>query len=196
MPASLQDLINTFGYAAVLVGTFLEGETVLILGGVAARLQYLKLEWVIAVAFVGSLLGDQLWFFLGRRYGRRLLARHPAWQAKAEKIHRMLDRFETAVLIGFRFLYGFRNLTPFVVGMSRVGRAKFLILNVVGALIWSVSGAILGYVFAHTVDLLLGDIKRYELEVMVFVVIVALIVWGACFLRKKLHDRPSSHGNG
>lgn len=37
---------------------------------------------------------------------------------------------------------------------------------------------------------------NYELEVMVFVVIVALIVWGACFLRKKLHDRPSSHGNG
>ena len=59
MPTSLQDLIDAYGYAVVLIGTFLEGVTVLILGGVAARLRYLRLEWVIPAASAATMLGGQ-----------------------------------------------------------------------------------------------------------------------------------------
>ena len=70
---SLETMIATYGYGAVLVGTFLEGETVVLLGGFAAHRGYLDLPWVIAVAFAGSLLGDQLYFYLGRRHSARIL---------------------------------------------------------------------------------------------------------------------------
>ena len=63
---TLQSLIDTYGYLAILVGTFFEGETILVLGGFAAYRGYLHLPWVIIAAFVGSLCGDQLFFFLGR----------------------------------------------------------------------------------------------------------------------------------
>jgi len=44
---SLEDFLNSYGYAAVLAGTFLEGETILILAGIAAKMGYLDLRWVI-----------------------------------------------------------------------------------------------------------------------------------------------------
>ena len=70
---TLESMINTHGYWAVLVGTFFEGETVLLLGGFAASQGYLVLRWVIVVAFFGTLCADQLFFFLGRRYSQATL---------------------------------------------------------------------------------------------------------------------------
>ena len=53
-------LVHTYGYAAVFIGSFLEGETTLALGGFAAQRGHLALPWVIAVAEAGGFLGDQL----------------------------------------------------------------------------------------------------------------------------------------
>ena len=61
----LLSIIENYGYAAILIGTFLEGETILVLAGVAAHQGYLVLTWVIIAAFVGSLCGDQLFFLFG-----------------------------------------------------------------------------------------------------------------------------------
>jgi len=47
---SLEELISTYGYAAIGIGTFLEGETILILVGFAAHRGYLELPWVIVFA--------------------------------------------------------------------------------------------------------------------------------------------------
>ena len=57
---SLQQLITDYGYLAILMGTFLEGETILILGGFASHRGYLELPWVVVSAFIGTLAGDQL----------------------------------------------------------------------------------------------------------------------------------------
>jgi len=177
MPESLQALIDSYGYAVLFIGTLLEGETVLVLGGAAARLGHLKLEWVIACAFAGSLLGDQLWFWVGRRYGPRLLARRPAWTPGVERVHALLARFEIPLLVGFRFVYGIRNLTPFVVGMSPIGAVKFATLNAFGALLWAVAGAGLGFALAHAVDALLGHIKRFELQLFAAIAFVGFGLW-------------------
>ncbi len=61
----LQSIIEHYGYAAILIGTFLEGETILVLAGLAAHQGYLVLSWVISAAFLGSLCGDQLFFIWG-----------------------------------------------------------------------------------------------------------------------------------
>jgi membrane protein DedA with SNARE-associated domain len=178
MPESVQALIDSYGYAVLFIGTVLEGETVLVLGGAAARLGHLRLEWVVACAFAGSLLGDQLWFWIGRRYGARLLARRPAWQPGVARVHARLARYEVPLLVGFRFVYGIRNLTPFVVGMSRIGAVKFAVLNALGALLWAVAGAALGYALAHAADALLGDLKRFELYLFAAIITVGLGLWG------------------
>lgn len=189
MLAQLQQFIDDYGYIAVFLGTLFEGETILLLGGLAAQFGYLELPWVIAVAFVGSLSGDQFWFFIGRRHGNTLLARFPTWQQRVEKVHGVLRRYETPVLLGFRFFYGFRNLTPFVVGMGRISTGKFVSLNAIGAIIWSVTIACAGYVFGQAVELVLGDIKRYQVWTIVFVLIIGVGIWLVHMIRGKRRER-------
>jgi membrane protein DedA with SNARE-associated domain len=57
-------VIGSYGYIALFLGTFVEGETILLMAGFAAHLGYLYLPWVILVAFLGSLSGDQVFFLL------------------------------------------------------------------------------------------------------------------------------------
>lgn len=188
---TLEHVIDSYGYAALVIGTFLEGETILVLGGIAAKLGYLKLPWVIVSAFVGTLCGDQLLFFLGRRHGQALLQkRHPRWRQRAEKVHRMLEHHRIPVIIGFRFLYGFRTVTPFVLGMSRVPVWQFVSLNIISAAAWAALFGTLGYAFGQGLELVLGDIHHYEKEILGLVSAVGITVW----LVRWATNRKSRHG--
>ena len=174
---TLEYIIIAYGYWAILFGTFLEGETVLILGGFAAYQGYLKLPWVILIAFLGTLSGDQLFFYIGRKYGSKILASHPAWHVRANRVRRLLERYQDYLILLFRFLYGLRILTPFVLGLSRVSRGRFLLLNTVGALVWAIAVGTGGYLFGHALEVLIGDLKRFEAEILGLVVLAGVVVW-------------------
>ena len=181
----LSSLIEHYGYAAILIGTFLEGETILVLAGLAAHQGYLVLSWVILAAFVGSLCGDQLFFYLGRKHSQAVLSKRPAWKQKAEKVHKMMNRFQTPMILCFRFLYGLRTVAPFVIGMSPVSVKKFILLNAAGALVWAVAVASGGYFFGRALEVLIGKLKSYEMYIMGSVAIVGVLVWIFHFYRRR-----------
>ena len=186
----LQSMIENYGYAAILVGTFLEGETILVLAGLAAQQGYLNLSGVILAAFLGSLSGDQLFFYLGRKHSRAVLARRPAWKEKAEKVHKIMNRFQTLIILSFRFLYGLRTVTPFVIGMSPVSVKKFMALNAVGALVWAAAFGTGGYLFGRALELFIGKIKHYEAQVFAGIALLGLLVWAVHFyLRNKRRNQ-------
>lgn len=140
----LNELIQTYGYAAVAVGTFLEGESVLLLAGAAAFHGQLSLPVVIAVATVASFFGDQLFFLIGRRFGPSLIARYPGIEPRINRFNQLIERFHQPLILSIRFLYGLRIAGPIAVGMSRVPWFSFLSLNLVGAVIWATLIAYLG----------------------------------------------------
>ena len=180
---SPESLIASYGYLAVLVGSFLEGETIVVLGGLAAKLGYLQLPWVIVCAFAGSLCGDQLYFFLGRYKGAAILARRPAWQGRVARVHDRLLRHQVAVMLGFRFIYGLRSVTPFVIGMSSIPTLRFVVLNVLGAGLWALVIGVLGYLFGHALEAVLGDLHHYELRLLASVLVIGGGVWLTRVLR-------------
>lgn len=184
---TLEHVIHSYGYLALVIGTFLEGETILVLGGIAAKLDYLKLPWVIASAFVGSVAGDQLFFFLGRRQGPGFLKKHPNWRPRVAKVRRMLERHRIPIIIGFRFLYGFRTVTPFALGMSRIPTFQFVALNLIGAAAWSSVFAVLGYAFGQGLELILGDIHHYEKEVLALAAAAGVTSWLIRLSRNRKH---------
>ena len=166
---SIEQLIESFGYLALFVGTFLEGETVLVLAGFAAQRGHLALPWVMVVAFAGSLLGDQLFFLLGRWKGKAFLDRRVSWRPRVEQANRLLERHHTWILLGFRFLYGLRSVIPFVIGTTRIRTGRFIVLNVIGGIVWAVVVGWLGYLFGQamakvlmTYDLLAGLNLNYS----------------------------------
>jgi membrane protein DedA with SNARE-associated domain len=136
---TIEQVVAQYGYLALVVGTSLEGETVLIVAGFAAHQGYLKLAWVILAAFIGSLTGDQLYFLLGRLKGRPFLQSRPAWQVQAHRVEHLLDSHGTWIMLGFRFMYGLRTITPFVIGTSSISMSRFITLNAAGALAWAIA---------------------------------------------------------
>ena len=85
-------LIQQYGYAAVFVGSVLEGETMLVLAGLAAHRGYLSLQWVIAIAVAGAFVGDQICFLTGRFLGRTVLARWPRLEPSVARADALLAR--------------------------------------------------------------------------------------------------------
>lgn len=186
---TLAHLIDSYGYPAILIGTFLEGETILVLGGIAAKLGYLKLPWIIVCAFTGTILGDQLFFFLGRYKGQSFLDKRPIWQTRAARVHRIMERHRIPIILGFRFLYGLRTVTPFVIGMSRVPIFEFVILNIIGAILWATIVGSLGYAFGHGLELMLGDLRHYEMGILVIVLLAGLLLWLIRLVRGKRQQK-------
>ncbi len=182
---SLHHLLANYGYLAVLAGSLLEGETILILAGFAAHQGHLSLPWVIAIAFFGGTLGDQIFFFVGWRYGEALLRRMPRMASNAERVNRLLVRHHAWLIIGVRFMYGVRIIGPMVIGMSDVSARRFLTFNLIGAAIWAVVIVGAGYMFGHTLKWLFADVERYEVIALAVIITLAALVGVALHWRTR-----------
>ena len=158
----LAGLIDLYGYYAVAVGSFLEGETVLALAGLAAYRGYLDFWKVCVVAAAFGFLGDQCYFFLGRYQGCRMLAKFPGVEERTQRFDALLARWHAPLIIGIRFMYGFRILGPVMLGMGRVPAWKFMVYNFIGAAIWAPLIAAIGYLFGSALQSMLHDLKRAE----------------------------------
>jgi membrane protein DedA with SNARE-associated domain len=177
-------LVAQYGYYAVLVGTLLEGETVLALAGLAAKRGYLDFGTVVVIAGVAGFAGDQFYFFLGRYKGTQILARFPAVRAKAHAFDALLARWHAPLIVAIRFLYGLRIVGPILLGMGRCPSWKFVLFNAIGAALWAPLIAGAGWVFGAAVEAVLKDIRDYEM--ILFAVVVAAGIAGVLYrhLRK------------
>jgi membrane protein DedA with SNARE-associated domain len=183
-------LIESYGYLAVFVGAFLEGETILALAGLAASRGYLDFAAVVAIAMVAGFLGDQLFFFLGRAKGQALLRRFPRWRERAHRFDAMLARWHAPLIVAIRFMYGFRILGPIMLGMGRVAAWKFLVFNLLGAAIWAPLIAGLGYAFGAILERVLARLEHLELWAAACVIAVAIGV----ALVHRVRDRDRGAG--
>lgn len=169
-------LLEHYGYIAIFVGTFVEGESMLLLGSFAAHKGYLSMPWVLATAGVAAFISDQIYFRLGRRYGSRLVVDRPQLQTRVGKALAIIDRHAILCVLVMRFLWGFRIALPLAIGMSSMPAVRYVLLDVVGAAIWAGLVGWIGYssvqIFAATV----ADFRTYEGVIVAALVLVALAV--------------------
>jgi membrane protein DedA with SNARE-associated domain len=166
MLQTLEQVVANYGYVAILIGTFFEGETILLVGAFAAHQGYLRIDLVILIAFIGSCAGDQFWYMLGRRYGRARLLDRPMLRDRIERITSWLDRYPTVFILGFRFVYGIRNIAPVVIALSKIPPWRFYVLNVIAAALWAATGGLAGYIFGAAVEAFVGNLKAFEQRVL------------------------------
>jgi membrane protein DedA with SNARE-associated domain len=176
MAIEFAPLVVKYGYAAVVGGSLLEGETVLVLAGLAAHRGYLDLSPLILLGAAGGMLGDVVYFSIGRRFGPALLQRYPRFAPAAARAEALIERFPSVAVIAVRFLYGLRTVGPAVIGTGKIGWPRYLLLNALGALVWSACWVGLGYVLGEAAARVLGNVAKVEREIFVGVALVALIV--------------------
>jgi membrane protein DedA with SNARE-associated domain len=188
----LAGLIESYGYIAVFVGAFLEGETILALAGLAAYRGYMDFWLVVAIAMAAGFLGDQFYFFLGRYKGQQILQRFPNVHERAQRFDALLARWHAPLIVGIRFMYGFRILGPIMLGMGRVPAWKFVVYNFIGAAIWAPLIAGIGYKFGEMVEAVLGNVKRFEMWLFVAIMLVGTTAFVIHRIRERRRDAAAA----
>lgn len=186
----IENLLTDWGYLAILIITFLEGESIVILAGAFAQQGFLSAELVALTALCGSFLGDQFYYTIGKRYGPPLLDRWPYLRDKAEWVFRILRKHETLFILSFRFIYGVRNVSPFAIAMAGVPRIRFMCLNFVAASIWAVSFTAIGYFSSKALERFFGE---HQTEILIGLAALALTYGLYSFVRNFLRNRSKSH---
>ena len=170
----MNELLTHLGYGAIFVGTLLEGESFILVGGFLAHRGYLSIGKVILLATLGAFSGDLIYFVLGRRYGRSLLRRSRRAQALVPWFEGFMQRNHVLWIFGVRYLYGIRWLGAALAGSSRMSSGRFALLSLPACLIWALVVGLLGYAAGEMVERLLGDVGRYELVLAGAVALVAI----------------------
>jgi membrane protein DedA with SNARE-associated domain len=170
-------LIETHECWVLVVGCLLEGETVLVLAGIAVHLGYLNPFAVVAIAATAGFTGDQFYSWLGRCHGNALLEQWPSVAAQNVRLQRLISRYHAALIIGIRFVYGLRIAGPVLIGMSPIPGARFAMLNALGAILWAFLIAGVGWVFGQAAQTLMGDISHFEFWLLIGIAAVGVFAW-------------------
>ncbi len=184
---SIESFIAQYGLAAIFLGAAFEGETSVVTGGLLAHQHLLPLVGSAAAAVTGSFAADQLFFFAGRHYRDTKRVRRIAEKPAFAKALDTLERHPTVFILGFRFLYGLRTISPVAIGTSHVPARTFMILNAISALVWGVLFTGIGYVFGDgLIELVDAIMPRQKLVgVAILVAAAALIIAAVRFWRSR-----------
>ena len=190
----LTEMGPQLAYFILFLGACVEGESVVLTAGFLAYTGFLKLEWVMTIAFFSTLFADQILFFIGHSRGARILARHPEWQERTKRIFRLLHKHNILFILGFRFVYGIRTLSPLVIGTAGISVKRFIVLNFVAAIIWTiiscVGGYMLGYFFADKIEQIVHQIGHYQkIVVLTLAVLIIFSLGGIGIYRKIVETR-------
>lgn len=184
----MHEMLYHYGYYAVLLGCLLEGETIVVLAGMAVHKGYFSLPVLMGVVWFGGTLGDVALYFAGRYFGRRALQRFASQEARIERVHRLIERHPWWVVVGVRFLYGLRIVGPIVIGTSDIRPRTFLALNALGAALWAALFTSLGYLIGPAVLRAYSHVEHYQSGILIAVAVGLIAWWGSKYLRHRRHQ--------
>lgn len=172
----IENLIISYGYLFLFMGTMIEGEAVLLAAAILAQQGYLELRWVVFVAFAGAVIAAQCCFLLGRVHGIAFLKKREKWRRKTRHAFQLLRRFDNALALALHFLWGIRTVTPFVIGASGFSPVKFFVLNGLGVMAWAILVGWVGYQFGYLATTFLHEAKKYQVFFLIFFIAMALVL--------------------
>ncbi|WP_342325505.1 DedA family protein [Kosakonia sp. BYX6] len=190
----INHLISEYGYAALVIGSVAEGETITLLGGVAAHQGLLRFPLVVLAVALGGMIGDQLLYLVGRRYGTKILRRFSRHREKIHQAQTLIRRHPYLFVIGSRFMYGFRIIGPLLIGTSRLRPKIFLPLNIIGAIVWALLFTTLGYVGGEVIGPWLHQFDQHVKRWIWLILAIALVFclrWWFRHRRKKRQRNAS-----
>lgn len=183
---SLEDFISQYGYVAIFILTFFEGESVLIAAGFLAFYGYLDLVIVILVATAASYVGHGTFFLIALCKREAFLSVIQRFiKVNLLRLEALVARFGTLSIFICQWLYGFRLLSAAVLGLSRMGASKYFTFQLISCLLWATICTLGGYFFGVTLRNLLGDVKKYNMYIAIGLLAAGFLIWFIRDVRKK-----------
>ncbi|RXZ81676.1 DedA family protein [Paenibacillaceae bacterium] len=153
---SLEIFVSQYSYFAIyglltlgIVGLPVPDEMLMILVGSLSSSSILNLYDAILIAFLGTMTGMTLSYFLGNRIGKPLLLKYGKWvrltPQRLEKVERWFKKYGIwSIMFGY-YIPGIRHLTCYMAGVIGIRFRNYLLISGIGALIWCSLFITLGY---------------------------------------------------
>lgn len=184
---AIESLIAVYGCPVVFIGTFLEGESVILVGGLLALNGYIGYPELAFAAVSGAFAGDMVFFLLGQRSERLPWGRGKRWRRAVERANRLLIRHQRLTLMGYRFVYGLRGVIPFLLGAGGFPWMRFATFSALGAVLWT--GVNLAAVFSLGRFMFSNDamVRLFQSIglVLLFLLVMGVFDWQRCRTRRK-----------
>lgn len=169
---------------------FLPGDSLLVTAAVLRDQLNVSIWALLAVGFVAAFLGDQVGFWLGQKFGRKLF-KADARVLKLQYLHAAEDFFAKhgpAALVLGRFVPIVRTYVPVAAGTAQMPYRHFIGWNVTGAALWVLSMNLVG-VFLGNIPGIADSIEKIML--LIIFISVAPIIIKALYERHKLKKRAT-----
>jgi membrane-associated protein len=196
-----KDLIETFGTlgllfiifaeSGLLLGLVFPGDSLLFTAGLLASQGRLNIAVVVMGCFVAAVVGAEVGYFLGRRFGPALFRKPDSRMFKREYVERSREFFErhgAKTIVLARFVPFVRTLAPMLAGIGEMPRRTFVTYNIIGSLMWAVGVSVAGYFLGSTIP----DIDRYLLPIIGLIIVLSLLFPAIELLRNRRRNRGAA----
>jgi membrane protein DedA with SNARE-associated domain len=191
--AGLESFVRHYGAVAVMpiltieaLGAPVPGESLLIFASVLAGRGEMSLPSLLAFAWVGSVLGDNLSYLIGRKFGRGTILRYGAKVGLTDErfngIERVYVRYGSATVLFARFFSILRQLNGIVAGMLGMSWWRFVLFDAVGAALWVTVWVFAPAYFSEHLTFIIG-LAHHTRVVASFLLSAGLILVLGLFIR-------------
>jgi membrane protein DedA with SNARE-associated domain/rhodanese-related sulfurtransferase len=164
-------------FAAVFaeqVGLPIPAIPVLLAAGALAGAGQLNLGMAVGLGVAACLMGDFIWYYLGRYRGRRVLNLLCRISLEPDSCIRRTETFFGRhgmwSLVSAKFIPGLSTVTPALAGLFGVSIERFLLYNGLGAFLWIVAFIALGYLFSDQLEQIAAQAARFGGSLVVLIV--------------------------
>ena len=192
--AGLESFVRHYGAFAVMpilaieaVGAPVPGESLLIFASVLVGRGEMSLPALLLFAWVGSVLGDNLGYLVGRKLGRGAIVRYGTKFGLTDErfngIERVYVRYGSATVLFARFFSILRQLNGIVAGTLGMSWWRFVLLDAAGAALWVTVWVFAPAYFSEHLTFIIG-LAHHTKVVASFLLAVGLILVLGLFIRR------------
>lgn len=170
------------GYLVLFLGMIVEGEVILMIGGILANLDALNLKSVFIVSFFGVLANDVIWYYMGaylkRNHGHQNLLQHA--ERKVKDLLPSVENNPAYAIFISKFIAGFNHPTLIILGFLKIDFRYFIKLQIFASLVWTLVFISLGFIFGHTAI-------SFSRKIHEFIIFTILLIVSALLLERVIH---------
>ena len=184
---NVEHLVETAGYPLLFLlvmsessGVPVPGETALITGGILASQGKMQIEWVIGLAILGAIIGDNIGYLIGRKGGRWVLDRPGPFLRQRKEVLRVGEPFferhgAKAVYFG-RFVLGLRVWASWLAGATRMPWRSVVLWNALGGISWALLVGLFAYFLGHSASNAIQTFGLYGLVAAVLALLSFVVL--------------------